>query len=214
MAAGIHPAARLLIYCVGILLVSAGIVLCKYSSLGISPISTVPYVLEKILPVSFGALTMYFHFANTAVQMALRKTIKDPKLLLQIPLAFAFGQTINLMQRILYVDQNSLVMRWIALGLGIVLTAAGMVCMLLQDLVANPPDGTVKEISEKTGWKFGNVKIGYDIAMVVIAALIGLIFLHTITGIGIGTLLSALLTGRCVSLFQNIVNRTMRKENI
>ena len=55
---------RLMIYLAGIFMVSLGIVLCKKSELGISPISSVPYVLEYIVPVSFGTLTMFFHLAN------------------------------------------------------------------------------------------------------------------------------------------------------
>ena len=43
---------RILIYCLGLMVVSLGIVLCKKSALGISPISTVPYALEQALPLT------------------------------------------------------------------------------------------------------------------------------------------------------------------
>lgn len=190
---------RLMIYLVGIFMVSLGIVLCKKSELGISPISSVPYVLEYIVPVSFGTLTMFFHLANTLIQMILLKKIKDWRLILQIPLAFIFGQTINGIQKYLVIDGQSIWMRCIALILSVLFTAVGMVCMLNMKLISNPPDGTVKEISEKTKMKFGNVKICYDITMVVISVLLGVLFCRKVIGIGIGTLVSAIFIGKCVS---------------
>ena len=64
-------AARLCVYALGIWLVSFGIVLCKKCGFGISPISCIPFVLEKLLPVSFGTLTMLFHLVNILLQMIL-----------------------------------------------------------------------------------------------------------------------------------------------
>lgn len=190
---------RLMIYLAGIFMVSLGIVLCKKSELGISPISSVPYVLEYIVPVSFGTLTMFFHLANTIIQMILLKRIKDWRLISQIPLAFIFGQTINGIQKYLIIDDQNIWIRCIALILSVLFTAGGMVCMLNMKLISNPPDGTVKEISEKTKIKFGNVKIFYDITMVVISVLLGIVFCRKIIGIGIGTLVSAIFIGKCVS---------------
>jgi len=202
---------RLMIYLVGIFMVSLGIVLCKKSELGISPISSVPYVFEYIVPVSFGTLTMFFHLTNTMIQMILLKKIKDWRLILQIPLAFIFGQTINGIQKYLVIDSQSIWVRCIALILSVLFTAVGMVCMLNMKLISNPPDGTVKEISEKTKMKFGNVKIFYDITMVVISILLGVLFCRKVIGIGMGTLVSAIFIGKCVSGINFILEHSQIK---
>ncbi len=195
---------RIMIYLLGIILVSLGIVLCKKSNLGISPISSVPYVLEYIVPLSFGTLTMLFHFVNVLIQMVLLKKIWDYKILLQIPLSWIFGQTINLFQKCIYINEQNIWWQCTALILSVLLTAIGMVCMLNMKLIANPPDGTVKEISQKSNILFGNVKVMYDVTMVIISVLLGLIFCKKILGIGIGTLISAIFIGKCVSVIRKI----------
>lgn len=205
---------RILIYLLGIVLVSIGIVLCKKSNLGISPISSVPYVLEYIVPISFGALTMLFHLVNIVAQMALVKKVWDIKLLLQIPLAVVFGQTINFFQKCISIDNGNAGMQWLALGMSVLFTAVGMVCMLDMKLVTNPPDGVVKEISEKYSLKFGNVKIMYDVTMVIISVLLGIICCKKIMGIGIGTLVSAIFIGKCVSLINHVIKQVSGMKNI
>ncbi|HJJ90230.1 MAG TPA: DUF6198 family protein [Methanocorpusculum sp.] len=197
---------RCMIFLMGMFMVSLGIVLCKKSELGISPISTVPYVLEYIVPVSFGTLMMFFHMANTMIQMILSKKIKDWRLILQIPFAFIFGQTINVIQKYLVIDSQSIWVRCIALILSVLFTAGGMVCMLNMKLISNPPDGTVKKISEKTRMKFGNVKIFYDATMVVISILLGVVFCRKVVGVGVGTLVSAICVGKCVSGINSILD--------
>ncbi len=100
---------RILIYCLGLGTVSLGIVLCKKSALGISPISTVPYSLEQALPLTFGQLTMCFHFVNTAIQLAMNREKKNVwKLLMQVPVAFAFSVVIDWFGEIIRIDSTVL----------------------------------------------------------------------------------------------------------
>lgn len=70
---------RVLIYTIGILFVSLGIVLCKKCGMGISPISSIPFVLADIVPMTFGSLTTLFHFTNIMMQMVLIRKIGETK---------------------------------------------------------------------------------------------------------------------------------------
>ena len=58
---------------------------------------------------------------------------------------------------------------------------------------------------------FGSVKICFDLSMIAIASVLSLVFFHGLHGVGIGTVITAFLTGPCVSwikghisLIQNI----------
>ena len=64
---------RLGIYIIGVISVSLGIVLCVKCELGVSPISSIPYVLGYLTPLTFGTLTMLFHFCNSMIQYILEK---------------------------------------------------------------------------------------------------------------------------------------------
>ncbi len=193
------------IYILGIILVSLGIVFCKKCNMGISPVSGIPFVLEKIVPITFGNLTMLFHFVNITLQMVLMKKILDVRLLLQIPLAFVFGVTIDFFNKLIVFDQNNLALQIIALLLSILFTALGMVCMIHMDLIQNPPDGFVRQLSVMTSKELGTVKIAYDVSCVVVSVMIGLIFLRKIYGLGIATIASALLVGRTVTFIRKLL---------
>ncbi|MCD8370441.1 MAG: DUF6198 family protein [Clostridiales bacterium] len=192
-------AVRLVIYLVGIFLVSLGIVLCKRSNLGISPISSIPYALEDLIPLSFGTLTMLFHFVNIAMQLLLLREPGKFRILLQVPLAFAFGCVIDWIQTWLVFDGTILSYQIIALFASIFATALGMVCMIHMNLIQNPPDGLVRMISQKRNVELGKVKIIYDCLCVVISTVMSLVFLGNAKGLGAATILSMLLVGRTVT---------------
>ncbi|MCI5650279.1 MAG: DUF6198 family protein [Fusicatenibacter sp.] len=198
---------RVTIYLCGVLLVSLGIVLCKKCSLGISPVSCIPYVLEDCLPFSFGTLTIFFHLVNIVLQMILLRRFLNARLLLQVPLALLFGRVIDGFQRIVVFNNTLALNQWIALALSIFFTALGMVCMISMNLIQNPPDGLVRVISQKTGKELGKIKIGYDILCVAAAVIIGLLTSGKIRGMGAATILSALLVGRTVTWIKQAIAR-------
>lgn len=194
---------RIAIYIAGVFLVSLGIVLCKKCGMGISPISSIPFVLAYITPLTFGNLTTLFHFTNIVVQMTLTRKIMDVKLLLQVPLAFVFGWIIDLLNFVIRFDEENLAYQILALSFSVFFTALGMVFMLDANLIQNPPDGTVKQISMMIKKKLGNVKMIYDISCVAVSVLISILFLHRLKGFGIATIVSALFVGRMIGWIGN-----------
>lgn len=194
-------AERLLIYSIGIFLVSLGIVLCRQCGLGISPISTIPFVLEEALPLSFGTLTMCFHLVNIFLQMLLKRDPKDTRILLQIPVAVLFGQVINLLQKAVGPAGENWLLQYSFLILSIIFTALGMVLMMKMNLVQNPPDGFVKELGIRMKKELGGVKRGYDVALILVTAVIGLGLYGELRGIGVATVVSALAVGSLVRWF-------------
>ncbi|MGM9537650.1 MAG: YitT family protein [Candidatus Onthomonas sp.] len=197
---------RIIIYLLGIFLVSLGIVLCKKCNLGISPISSIPYVLEDVVPLTFGNLTTLFHFANIALQMLLARKLLDPKLWLQVPLAFAFGWVIDWISGWVSFDGTVLAWQILALLLSVLFTALGMVCMISMDLIQNPPDGFVHQLSARLGRDLGTVKVCYDVSCVVISVVLGLLFLHTVKGFGVATIVSAIFVGKTVTWLKKLIS--------
>ncbi len=190
--------ARLAVYALGVASVSLGIVLCRKCGWGISPISCIPLVLASATSLSFGTWTTLFHFANTAAQMALGRRAGDVRLWLQVPLALAFGVLIDFLGSVVAVNQANVACRVAALTGSVLLTALGMVLMVDMDLVQNPPDGTVKCLAELAGMELGTMKVAYDVACVAAALALGLALLGRVEGIGVATLVSAVLVGRTV----------------
>ena len=165
---------RLGIYIIGVISVSLGIVLCVKCELGVSPISSVPYVLGYLTPLTFGTLTMLFHFCNSMIQYILEKKLINAKVLLQIPVAFLFGIIIDFFKNIMSFNAEDMIFKIFLMIMSIVCTALGMHLMLSMKLVQNPPDGTVNILA----------------------------FLHDLKGFGIATILSAIFVGKTLTVMK------------
>lgn len=201
---------RLLIYIAGIVFVSLGIVLCKKCGFGISPISSIPFVLEAAIPLTFGTLTMLFHLANTILQMMMAREI-TVKYLLQVPVAILFGQVIDLLQFFIVPDTSAFLSAVLYLVGSIIFTAIGMVLMINMHLVQNPPDGFVYLLSLRTGHGLGRDKVLYDSACVVISIAIGLMLYGNLYGMGAATILSAIFVGRLIRPLNPVFLRLMQR---
>jgi len=189
---------KLLIYAGGILMVSVGIVLCKKCNLGISPVSSIPLIMESIIPFTFGNLTMLFHLINTILQLILEHRKIAVRTILQIPLAFCFGMVIDWIQGFIIIDDSKLICQLMALVLSVFFTGFGMLCMISVNLIQNPPDGLVCVLSRKLNRELGQIKIYYDITCVIISSIIGTIVIGKPRGLGIATIVSAIFVGKTV----------------
>lgn len=197
---------RIIVYFLGMILVSMGIVLCVKCELGISPVSSLPFVGSLILPLSFGNCTMLFHLVNIAIQYIGEKKIKNIRVLMQIPVAVLFGWMIDLIKQLMSFSVSNLVVQIILLVFSIFFTAFGMACMLEMHLVQNPPDGTVALLSTKSGIEIGRVKIIYDVSATVLALLCSFLVLKRIEGFGIATIASAIFVGRTLTGIRRKMN--------
>lgn len=204
---------RIGIYLLGMVTVSTGIVLCALCGLGISPISSWPYILADVLPFSFGTLTMMFHLVNIVFQYLLEKNLVNIRVLLQIPVAVAFGAMIDVIKGMITVNTNSIICQIIALMLSVFLTALGMVLIINMDMIQNPPDGCVKAISEKTGIEMGNMKLLYDFFMVITSTIVGYLLLGDFRGLGIATIVSAIFVGKILTGLQKCLGEKLKKFN-
>lgn len=193
---------RLGIYFLGVLLVSFGIVSCVHSELGISPISSIPYVLSQLTPWTLGEMMMGFHLANTAFQYLMERRLINVRLLLQVPVAWIFSLAIDGMQALWALPEGGTAVSCALLAASIVSTALGMHLMLSADLVQNPPDGTVRLLASVHGRKVGTMKVAYDICCIVASSALALLFQGPLSAFGAATIASALLVGRCLTFFR------------
>ena len=187
---------RVVFYVIGLLLVAVGIVFTKRCQWGISPDSSVPYVMELITGWSLGTWIMLFQFANAIAQMIILRQIKNLTIWLQFVYAILFAFLIDFVQLLVPTAPNTIFFRILFLAIGIICTAVGLFILTQINIVSDPVISLVKVISKKTGKNLGTVKNIYDIALVIIALVMSLVFTHQIKALGIATVASALLVGR------------------
>ena len=197
---------KIILYVLGIFILAMGVAFSVKSNLGVSPVSSVPYVLSRIFPLSLGFWTVIFYFFCMLLQaLILRREYKLINLL-QIAVSFAFGYFTDLTIQIisfLPVSENYVV-RFIYLAVGITCIALGVLFYLTTSLVSLPTDGTVQAVAYKGHFKLHHVKIGYDCASTAIALTLSLAVLGGLDGIGIGTVIASFGVGRMLGWFSKL----------
>ena len=193
---------RYLWFLAGVLINSFGVALITRAPLGTSPISSLPYVLSFRFPVTLGQFTFAMNLFFILGQVLLLRRDFQPIQLLQVAVNAVFSAFIDVSMGLLsWLEISSLPMAVLVLVLGCAVLAFGISVEVAPRVLMVPGEGIVQAIAAVTGWRFGNVKVGFDAALVATALVLSLLFFHRLQGLGAGTILSALAVGRFVNLY-------------
>ena len=198
-------AARLAIYCLGLLILAFGIALAVNSNLGVSPVSSLPYVVSQIAGISLGTCTILVYICYILLQMVISRKFQ-PALLLQLVFSTIFGWFVDGAKFVLgdfclpgYFGQLAM------LAASILLIGFSLVLYIDVQLAPMPAEGLVGCLSEKLHKPFSSMKTFVDCSSVLLGAVLSLVFLHKLTGIREGTVLTALLVGKMMGLLRKSV---------
>ncbi len=198
-------AVRLVIYLIGLFIMTLGVSMSVKSNLGVSPVSSIPYTITCITGLEMGKATILFHIVLVALQiLILRKAFKI-KNLLQVVVGVVFGYYTtfsNYLFSFLPTPDNIVVRMMLMLG-STVLIAVGIFFYLPADIIPLAGEGAMKAVSDKTHIIFNKVKIGFDVTMVLISLVACLIVLKAFGSVGVGTVVAAVLVGAILG----VINR-------
>ncbi len=140
----------------------------------------------------------------------LRKKFK-PVQLLQIPLSFLFGWFTDFgLWCVSFIPVNIYPIRLLMVMIGTVILGFGITLCVIANVVMNSGEAFVKAVSDTIHKNFGNVKIAFDIACVIMAVFLSLIFFNLkIVGIREGTVIAALCTGLVVKFLSKLLLKMM-----
>lgn len=189
---------RVVIYICGIFLLALGGVLAIKSNLGASPVSSLPLSISKVSSVSLGAAATILFSLYVGLQLVILK--KDFKLiqLMQIVFAILFGQVMNFFNLIININVDDFYIRVLICILSFFISAFGIMFTITANIVPVAPDGLTQAISKKAKINFGKAKVYFDCVVVILSIMILLVNSKGLDGLGIGTILSAVLVGRIV----------------
>ena len=193
-----HFAKRCVVLCAGLAVMALGVAFSIKAGLGTSPISSVPYVLSLITPFTVGNVTIAMHCVFILLQILILRTQYQILQLLQLPVAIVFGYlTDGFVWLIQGLGYTAYWQQWIYCAIGIVLVALGVTLEVLAGVVTLAGEGLVLAICQVTPVKFGNMKVAFDVTLVVVACAISLVCTGTLSGVREGTIAAALLVGIC-----------------
>lgn len=163
---------RIPLYALGVVAMALGITLLNRSDLGTTPLSSIPYVLSKLLAgqdfFTFGLLTLLFHSACILLQVAVCRRV-TVQMVLQFPLAIAFSALLDLFMSWLVLPAPALWLRALLCAAGIALSALGIVLIVRAGLMLPAPDALLHAVSQRTGRPLVQVKIVGDVTWVTVA---------------------------------------------
>lgn len=205
-------AVRVVIYCLGLLLLAFGVAVSVNSNLGVSPVNSLPYVISLILQVPMGSCITVVFCIYILLQFLLLGRNFNPVNLLQIAFSTLFGYFVNF--------AKAQIGGWALLGypgqlamlaMSIVLIAAGILLYMEAQLVPMPMEGLSMAIAGKLGKSFPSVKTAVDCIVVGAGVALSFVFLGRLAGIREGTVITAMITGKIISLMKKPLSPIIRK---
>ena len=188
---------RYLLLLVGLSIMAFGVAFSIKASLGTSPISSVPYVISLFTPLTVGTATITMHCVFILLQILILRKNYHPIQLMQLPVAFFFGYLTDFgVWAVQGITCNTYWQQWIVCLIGILLVAVGVSFEVKAGVVVLVGEGVVLAICKVfPKIKFGYMKVGFDVTLVVIACVLSIVFTGRLQGVREGTVAAALLVG-------------------
>ena len=207
---------RYSMFLIGLFVASMGVAFSTKAGLGTSPVASVPYSISLISHLfTFGGWLNLLSVIQIAVQIAvMRGKCNYLEIAIQTVLAFVYGYLTNLscfIIRDLTVGSYAAQVAYMLLGcfvlaLGIWIQVKGGVAML-------PGEAMNRAISIRTGKRYENVKILFDVVYILISAAICLIFLHKLEGVREGSIIAALTVGNIIKMYEAAYRKIRKLAN-
>lgn len=188
---------RILMYILGLFILTIGISISVKSDLGVSPLSSLPYTMTCVWGIEMGKATIIFHCLLVLLQAMLLGRKFKPINLLQVLAGIIFGYFTTLCNYLISFipSPNNIVDQIMMALISTVFVAVGTFFYLPTNIMPLAGEGIVDTIAVVTKTEFSNIKIMFDSFLVLVSVIICFIVLHNLGSVGIGTLIAALLVG-------------------
>lgn len=188
-------------FIIGVAINSFGVAFITKAALGTSPVSSVPYVLDLAFTPTLGEFTFVINTLYILLQIVLLRRDFKPVQLLQLAVNVVFSGLIDVSMNLLaWLDPTTLPTQLLSLLAGCAILALGISIEVAPNVVVVPGEGLVRTLSAVTKRPFGTCKVAFDVTLVSLAAVLSFLLFGRLNGLGLGTVVSALLVGRLCNL--------------
>ena len=186
---------------------SLTVVLMLHAGFGISTISAVPYTISRVFPVlSLGTWNYLFQTCLVATLMILRRKFV-PTYLFSFAVGVVFGVTMDLHEGWVSLLPTGWPFRLLWLVLGLVGMGFGIALSNHCKMPIIPTDLFPRELAQILGLPYRRVKTAFDLTCLAVTLVLSLAVFQDLKGLGIGTVVSALVMGTIVARFSAVIDR-------
>lgn len=194
---------RVLVYTFGMFLIALGVAFAVNSDLGISTVSSLPYVVSLVLCQPLSLCVTGVFCCTVLLQVIILRRQFEPIQLTQVLFSALFGLLVNLSGLLLgEFCLPGYLGRLVMTLVGVFLIALGVTIYVEAALVPMPMEGLSLAIAKKCGCPFHRVKVVVDCGLVATGVILSLCALGRLEGIREGTVISAVLTGPLIPFFR------------
>ena len=205
---------KALIYVTGLLFMAFGVAFSVNSSLGVSPVNSLPYVISRITGLDLGNCVIGIFAFYILVQILLLRKKFRPIDLTQLIFSTIFGRFVDVAKKVvgdfaIPTYPGQLVM----LAISIVFVAIGVCLYMDVQLVNMPMEGMTHAVNRVffPDKPFHDIKVIMDCLTVVIGIVLSFVFLGKLDGIREGTVICALLVGKLMKPMQKVLKPAVEK---
>lgn len=201
---------RYLYFVIAVFVNAMGISLITKALLGTSPISSLPYVASLFSAGTLGQYTILLNIAMALLELPMishkefRKRWFD--WFIQIPTGFILGLFIDLnMWMFAWIEPSLYAEQILCLLAGCSILAFGISMEVQADVAMMAGEYFVRTICKRFGKDFGNVKVGFDASLAILACALSLAFSGRIEGVREGTVIAAIIVGPMTRFFRRML---------
>lgn len=186
---------RSIFYLLGLFFIAFGISIAIKSNLGVSPASSLPYVLSRrFTRLTLGTWTTIIYCVLVLIQLILLR--KDFKwyYVFQFAVSTVFGFFVDgaaWLAQFCVPDVSHYALRFLYTLISMVVIAFGVTMYLTSNIMSMPAEGVALAISKCTNWQVPTCKMITDMSITLGAVVCSFIFFGRLDGVREGTLLLA-----------------------
>lgn len=203
---------RMAIYCLGLLILAFGVAISVNCNLGVSPVSSLPYVVSRIVDMPLGTCTTIVFCGYIVLQVLMLGREFHPINLLQILFSTIFGYFVDFAKLVIgdfrlptYFGQLAMLI------VSIVLIALGVLLYIDVQLVPMPMEGVSSSLAKKLGKPFPTMKTVIDCVVVFTGVVLCFVFFGRLEGIREGTVITAIVVGKLVGILKKPISPILQK---
>lgn len=204
---------RAISYLLGLTLVAIGVNIAKVSDLGISPVSSIPFVLgAKFTVLSNGQWTTIIYALFVLVQLVLLLNQFKWYYLLQIVVSFVFGLLVDFtayLVNAVFTTPDFYVFNLLLILLSMLFIAFGIFLYLEANIMSMPGEGVTVAISTRFKLTVPTAKIIFDISITAIATILSLSFFGKLHNVREGTVICMLGVGLIMKPIMKLLKKPL-----
>ena len=197
-------------YFLGLVLLAFGASLMTRADFGLSMIVAPAFIISEFFSFMTFGMAEYLFQAFLLILLVIFVRRFKFTYLLSFLTAVCYGLMLDgYLYLLAFLGEINIAVRIMFYLIGLFATSLGVAFMFHTYISAEVYELFVKEATERFGWKIGVVKTVYDCTSLVLSVLMSFAFFGFghFKGIGIGTLVCALVNGRLISAFGSLLEK-------